>query len=54
LNKDERTAALTDKLERIEDRTDRIWAKNQFEDFPVYKAPTDLDSDDRGDINSHY
>jgi hypothetical protein len=42
VNKDERIAQLRERLERIEDRTARIWAKNDFVDFPVYRAPTDL------------
>jgi hypothetical protein len=42
VNRDERIATLSDKLESIKDRTERIWAKNAFVDFPVYKAPTDL------------
>jgi hypothetical protein len=42
VNRDERIATLRDKLERITDRTERIWAKNEFVDFPVFKAPTDL------------
>lgn len=42
MNRDERIATLQDRLERIADRTERIWAKNRFVDFPVYKAPTDL------------
>lgn len=42
MNKDERIATLKTRLERIVDRTERIWAKNEFVDFAVYKAPTDL------------
>jgi hypothetical protein len=42
VNKDERIAVLRDKLEAVEGRTERIWAKNTFVDFPVFKAPTDL------------
>jgi hypothetical protein len=42
VNRDERISTLKDKLDPIADRTERIWAKNGFVDFPVFKAPTDL------------
>jgi len=42
MTKDERSAALKEKLDPAGDRTERIWAKNDFVDFPVFKAPTDL------------
>lgn len=42
MTRDERIAALKEKLDAAEERTQRIWAKNAFVDVPVYKAPTDL------------
>ncbi|HEY1855425.1 MAG TPA: hypothetical protein VGG40_12650, partial [Solirubrobacterales bacterium] len=42
MNPDERRQALVDRREPIEGRSERIWTKTDFEDFPVYKVPTDL------------
>lgn len=42
MTRDERIAALKEKLDAADERTQRIWAKNAFVDVPVYKAPTDL------------
>jgi len=42
VTRDERIAALKEKLDAADERTQRIWAKNAFVDVPVYKTPTDL------------
>lgn len=41
MTKDERIAALKEKLAPVEGRSERIWAKSEFVDFPVYRAPTE-------------
>lgn len=41
MTKDERIAALKEKLAQVESRSERIWAKGEFSDFSVYRAPTD-------------
>jgi hypothetical protein len=42
LKSDERRKALEDRREEIAGRSERIWTKTDFENFPVYKVPTDL------------
>jgi hypothetical protein len=42
VNRDERIAQLQDRLGSLPDRTERLWAKNKFQLFPVRRAPTDL------------
>jgi hypothetical protein len=42
VNRDERIAQLQDRLGSLPDRTERLWAKNKFQLFPVQRAPTDL------------
>lgn len=42
MNPDERRRALEDRREEILGRSERIWTKTDFEDFPVFKVPTDL------------
>jgi len=42
VNRDERIAQLQDRLGSLPDRTERLWAKNKFQLFPVHRAPTDL------------
>ena len=41
MTRNERIAALKEKLTPVEGRTERIWAKSEFVDFDVYRAPTD-------------
>jgi hypothetical protein len=41
MNKDERITELDAKLSDT-DRTERIWAKGEFKDLPIKRAPTDL------------
>lgn len=41
MTKDERVAALKEKLTPVEGRSTRIWAKSEFVDFPVFRAPTE-------------
>jgi hypothetical protein len=42
VNRDERIAQLQDRLGSLPERTERLWAKNKFQLFPVHRAPTDL------------
>jgi hypothetical protein len=42
MNSEERKQALGQRRERLEGRSERIWTKTSFEDFPVYKVPTEL------------
>lgn len=41
MTKDERIAALKEKLTPVGGISTRIWAKSEFVDFPVYRAPTE-------------
>lgn len=41
MTKEERIAALNEKLAPVEGRSTRIWAKGKFVDFPVYRAPAE-------------
>lgn len=41
MNRDARMQALRDRLERIDQRTERLWAKGEFRDFEVWRAPTE-------------
>lgn len=42
MNREERIAELAERREEVANRTERLWAKNEFRDFPVYRVPTDL------------
>jgi hypothetical protein len=42
LNSEERKQALEERRELLDDRSERIWTKTSFEDFPVYRVPTEL------------
>jgi hypothetical protein len=42
MNRDERIALLKDRLEEVADRPQRLWAKNAYRVFTVYRAPTEL------------
>jgi hypothetical protein len=42
MNADEREKALLARREDLDGRSERIWTKTDFEDFRVYKVPTEL------------
>ncbi|MGE5282817.1 MAG: hypothetical protein ACM3N0_10935 [Chloroflexota bacterium] len=42
MNSEERKQALEERRELLDDRSERIWTKTSFEDFPVYRVPTEL------------
>ena len=42
MNSEERTLGLEARRERVPGRSERIWTKTSFEDFPVYRVPTEL------------
>jgi len=42
MNAEERKAALLERRQEIEGRSERIWTKSEFVDFPVYRVPTEL------------
>lgn len=39
---EERKQDLEERREMVADRSERIWTKTSFEDFPVYRVPTEL------------
>jgi hypothetical protein len=42
VNPDERAKTLADRRELLDGRSERIWTKTDFEDFDVYRVPTEL------------
>ena len=42
MNPDERAAALAERRELLDGRRERIWTKTDFEDFEVFRVPTEL------------
>jgi hypothetical protein len=42
VNPDERAAALAERRELLDGRRERIWTKTDFEDFEVFRVPTEL------------